>query len=105
MGYLPNFGSTGGSAYDITGFYKVINNQLTLNYAPAYFTPSVFTDGRTRFTYIGYLGTIPTADSIPVAKTRIQLSNGNGYYFVQIDDQTYDMVYSVDAKTWLRWQY
>ncbi|MBS1567327.1 MAG: DUF4302 domain-containing protein [Bacteroidetes bacterium] len=105
MGYLPNFGTSGGTPYDITGFYKVINNQLTLNYAPAYLNPSFFTDGRARFTYIGYLGTIPTADSIPVAKTRIQLSNGNGYYFIQVDDQTYDMVYSVDAKTWLRWQY
>lgn len=105
LSYYPAFGVSGSTPYDITGFYKVINNQLTLNYAPAFRAPTTFTDGRTTFTYLGYLGTIPTADSIPVARTRNQLTNATGYYFVQKDPTTYDMVGAADGKAWIRWQF
>lgn len=39
----------------------------------------------------------------PAAQTRAQMLNGNGYYFVQSSERTYDMVSVADAKIWLTW--
>ena len=103
--YWPGYGTSGNTAYDVAGFTKLTNNALSLPYGHAYRQPTTYSTGRTVFAYLGYLGTIPSADSIPVAKTRVQFSDGNGYYFVQKDSTHYDMVGAKDAKTWMHWQY
>lgn len=107
LSYEPAFGSTstatGTITYDITGYYQLINNGLALNFAPAFQSPSFFNNGITKFSYLGYLGVFPSADSIPVTKTWMQFTDANGYYFVQRDSAVYDMVSAKDAKTWVRW--
>jgi hypothetical protein len=105
LSYEPGYGVSGTTPYDITGYYKVVNNALTIDYAPAFNVPSNTGDGRLKFSYLGYLGTFPSADSIPVTRTWMQFMEPNGYYFVQIDSTIYDMVSAKDARTWIRWVY
>jgi len=103
--YYMSYEPGGGVNYDILGIYQVINNALNLNYAPGYLPVSTFADGRTVFNFSRNLGTISQADSLIIDKTRLQMNAGTGYYFVQIDSSTYDMVNSPDGKAWIRWYY
>jgi hypothetical protein len=103
--YWPRYGTSGGTNYDLAGFVKVINNSLSLAYGPAYRQPTFTGDGRIIFPFLGTLGTVPTADSIPVARTRIQFSDASGYYLVRLDSTTYDMVSAKDGKAWINWQF
>jgi hypothetical protein len=103
--YWPRYGTSQGTSYDLAGNVKLINNALSLPYGLAYRQPTFTNDGRVTFSFLGTLGTIPTADSIPVAKTRIQFSDASGYYLVRLDSTTYDMVSAKDGKAWITWQY
>lgn len=103
--YWPQYGTSGGIRYDLAGNVKLVNNALSLPYGVAYRPPTFTTDGRVSFTYFGTLGTVPTADSIPVAKTRIQFTETSGYYLVRVDTTTYDMVSAKDGKAWITWQF
>jgi hypothetical protein len=103
--YWPRYGTSGGTNYDLLGNVKLVNNALTLPYGFGYRQPNFTTDGRVSFPYLGQLGTIPSADSIPVAKTRIQFGDASGYYLVRLDSTTYDMVSAKDGKAWITWQF
>lgn len=103
--YWPRYGTSGGTNYDLSGYVKVVNNALSLAYGPAFRQPTFTGDGRIIFPYLGTLGTVPTADSIPVAKTRIQFSDASGYYMVRLDSTTYDMVSAKDGKAWINWTF
>jgi hypothetical protein len=103
--YWPKYGTSGGTDYDLAGHVKLVNNALTLPYGVAYRTPSFSSDGRVGFTPLGILGTVPSADSVAVARTRIQFSEPSGYYLVRLDSTTYDMVSAKDGKAWITWQF
>jgi hypothetical protein len=103
--YWPQYGTYNGINYDVAGHVKLVNNALSLPYGVAYQPPTFTNDGRVSFSYLGTLGTVPTADSIPVAKTRIQFTDGSGYYLVRTDSTTYDMVSAKDGKAWITWSY
>jgi hypothetical protein len=103
--YQPQRGTQSGIAYDLAGTVKVVNNALSLPYGIAYRPPNFTGDGRVSFSYFGTLGTVPTADSIPVYKTAIQFTDASGYYLVRIDSTHYDMVSAKDGKAWISWQY
>jgi len=101
--YYLSYEPGGGVNYDIIGVYQVISNQLHLDYAPGFLPPTFYADGRTVFRWSQNFGAISSADSAIVAKTRIQMTNSQGYYFVQMDASTYDMVGALDGKAWVRW--
>jgi hypothetical protein len=103
--YWPQYGTNQGINYDLAGHVKLINNGLTLPYGIAYRPPNFTNDGRVSFNYYGTLGTVPTADSIPVYKTAIQFTDASGYYLVRTDSTHYDMVSAKDGKAWISWQY
>lgn len=103
--YWPKYGTSGSTTYDLLGSVKLINNALSLPYGLGYRQPTFSADGRITFPYLGQLGTIPTADSVAVAKTRIQFSDASGYYLVRLDSTTYDMVSAKDGKAWINWQF
>lgn len=103
--YWPQYGTQSGIPYDLAGHVKVVNNALSLPYGIAYRPPNFTGDGRVSFTYYGTLGTVPTADSIPVYKTAIQFTDASGYYLVRLDSTHYDMVSAKDGKAWISWQY
>jgi len=105
MLYWPQYGTYQGIDYDIVGNVKLVNNALSLPYGIAYRPPTFTTDGRVAFTYMGTLGTVPTADSIPVYKTAAQFTEANGYYLVRVDSTTYDMVSAKDGKAWVTWTF
>src|SRR5260221_4245932 len=104
LAYQPQYQLTSG-VYDLLFFYLVVNNQLTINYAPAFHPPTISSDGTTNFSILGLLGNIPSADSVAVMKSALQLGETNGYYFVQQDSTSYDMVGAKDGKTWISWFY
>lgn len=103
--YWPKYGTSGSTTYDLLGSVKLVNNALSLPYGLGYRQPTFSSDGRITFPYLGQLGTIPTADSVAVAKTRIQFSDASGYYLVRLDSTTYDMVSAKDGKAWINWQF
>jgi uncharacterized protein DUF4302 len=103
--YWPKYGTSGSTTYDLLGSVKLVNNALSLPYGLGYRQPTISSDGRITFPYLGQLGTIPTADSVAVAKTRIQFSDASGYYLVRLDSTTYDMVSAKDGKAWINWQF
>jgi hypothetical protein len=105
MLYWPQYGTFQGIDYDIVGNVKLVNNALSLPYGIAYRPPSFSTDGRVSFTYMGTLGTVPTADSVAVYRTAIQFTDASGYYLVRLDSTTYDMVSAKDGKAWITWQF
>jgi hypothetical protein len=103
--YWPKYGTSGSTTYDLLGSVKRVNNALSLPYGLGYRQPAFSSDGRITFPYLGQLGTIPAADSVAVAKTRIQFSDASGYYLVRLDSTTYDMVSAKDGKAWINWQF
>lgn len=103
--YWPKYGTSGSTTYDLLGSVKLVNNALSLPYGLGYRQPSFSSDGRITFPYLGQRGTIPSADSVAVAKTRIQFSDASGYYLVRLDSTTYDMVSAKDGKAWINWQF
>ncbi|HEY1201362.1 MAG TPA: DUF4302 domain-containing protein, partial [Niastella sp.] len=103
--YEPKYGTSGSTTYDLLGSVKLINNALSLPYGLGYRQPGFSSDGRVTFPYLGQLGTVPAADSVAVAKTRIQFSDASGYYLVRLDSTTYDMVSAKDGKAWINWQF
>ena len=103
--YWPQYGTSGGTNYDLLGTVKVVNNALALPYGLGYRPPSFTSDGRVSFPYLGSLGTIPAADSVAIARTRIQFSESTGYYLVPINSTTYDMVNAKDGKAWITWEF
>ncbi|THU39279.1 DUF4302 domain-containing protein [Niastella caeni] len=105
MLYWPQYGTSGGIAYDVVGNVKLVNNSLTLPYGLGYRPPNFTTDGRISFPYLGSLGTVTAADSVAVARTRIQFAETSGYYLVRTDSTTYDMVSAKDGKAWITWEY
>ncbi|HEX6428906.1 MAG TPA: DUF4302 domain-containing protein [Niastella sp.] len=105
MVYLPRYGTSGGTNYDLLGNVKLVNNALSLSYGLGYGPPSFTTDGRVSFPYLGSLGTIPSDDSVAVTKTRIQFSESSGYYMIPINSTTYDMVNAKDGKAWITWEF
>ena len=58
-----------------------------------------FANGKAVFTLNANTGTHPAA----VASTTSLFYNAAGWYFVQVDNVTYDMVLASDAKSWIRW--
>lgn len=103
--YWPKYGTSGSTTYDLLGSVKLVNNALSLPYGLGYRQPNFSSDGRVTFPYLGQLGTVPAADSVAVAKTRIQFSDASGYYLVRLDSTTYDMVSAKDGKAWINWQF
>ena len=103
--YNPQYNTQSGVTYDLAGTMKLVNNTRTLTYGIAYRPPNFTGDGRVSFSYYGTLGTVPTADSIPVYKTVVQFIDASGYYLVRTDSTRYDMVSAKDAKSWISWQY
>lgn len=61
--------------------------------------PTFTVDGRAIFALSANTGTFPAS----VTNTTNLFYNTTGFYFVQIDNVTYDMVSATDAKSWIRW--
>lgn len=87
-------------SYDLAGF--TFGNSI--RYGPAV-TPLVKSDGKVYYTFLGTLGTIPAA------YRSIVLNTGNafgeeqsGFYVIQIDNSTYDLVSADDARKWIRFE-
>jgi hypothetical protein len=99
--YFPEYYS---DPADIFAPVMLNNNAAALN---AYYTapaPPVFrADGRTTFTALGNVGTIPVNG--PVAKSNTLLYNSSGFYLVQTGSTSYDMVSVADSKNWIGWEF
>ena len=103
--YFPVYDTYSGGNYDVAAPIKVVNNALTLQYGGAYRKPTFSTNGKVVFPYLGSLGAYPTAaDSVAMTRSRIQLSESTGYYFVQTGNNSYDMVNAKDGKAWISWE-
>lgn len=92
--------------YDLCGpIFLTSAGGLTLSYGSASNMPvpntNYLPDGRLKFTSPGNFGTYPTTGA--AASTRTLLYNTNGFYFVQVNDRTYDMISASDAKSWITW--
>jgi hypothetical protein len=99
--YWPQF----NTGYDAFGPAFVNGNSLSLIYADAPSTPTFTSDGRVVFANAGTLGTYPTdGTAAPAIASRNQLYDTNGYYLVQLNESSYDMVSAKDGKSWIRWQ-
>jgi hypothetical protein len=105
--YWPQYGTSGNTTYDLFAPIQLENGGLALNYGFAYRQPpSVSSDGRMTFSYLGYLGTFTSSsDSVAATKSRILMADTRGYYFVQTGSNSYDMVGARDAKSWISWVY
>lgn len=101
--YQPGDGT---STADIAAPVQLINNSLSLTYGSAFRPPTFNSNGRVVFPYLRFLGTFPSAaDSVALTRTRIQLAESTGYYFVQTGNNTYDMVNARDGKAWISWEF
>lgn len=105
MMYWPKYDIYQGTTFDLAGVVKRANGSSSIAYGIAHRQPTFTDDGRIYFPYFGVLGNVPTADSIPLAKTINQFSEGSGYYLVRLDSTTYDMVSAKDGKAWINWQF
>ena len=107
--YWPGYYTTSSPAYDLFAPIALRNDSLKLFVGYAYRDPpSVSSDGRMTFAYLGYLGDYSQstiADSTAYVKSRLLMSDTKGYYFVQTGSATYDMVGARDAKSWITWQF
>lgn len=99
--YWPLYGPN----YDLFApvFLNAAQTGLTLIYGTAPRVPTFTTDGRIVFSELGILGPYPTSGA--AAQSRALLYNPSGYYLVQIDEKTYDMVSAIDGKSWVRWEW
>ena len=104
--YWANFGTQSGTPYDILGFVKIndAGTALDLPYGAAYLRPTFTSDGRVIFSIFGTLAEVPYADEEPFINTASRMLDPNGYYLIQTDDLTFDMV-SRDGKSWITWQW
>ena len=97
--YWPKYGTTNDLFAPV--FLNAAQTGLTLLYATAPKIPTFTADGRAIFIQLGNYGTYPSTG--PAALTKAQLYNPAGYYFVQTDATTYDMVSALDGKAWITW--
>jgi 4-aminobutyrate aminotransferase-like enzyme len=105
MLYYPRFGVSGSTVYDLAGA-TYLNASSTLSvYGKGFNTPVITTDGRMQFSLLGTYGTAPSASSVTIMNNvSAAFTEPEGYYFVQVGAEVYDMVSAKDAKTWIRWQ-
>lgn len=98
--YYPN----SNSGYDLFGpvFKNLAGDTITLTYGGATQRPGNTSDRRAVFTNSGTYGTLPASGG--GLSTIIQLFNPRGYYFVQTNETSYDMVSAADGKSWINWQ-
>lgn len=98
--YYPNFGT--GNDLFAPIFITPAADSIKLVYGSAPKQPAYTSDGRAVFTELGGYGSYPLTGG--AANTAIQLYNSRGYYFVQTNETTYDMVSAFDGKSWITWQ-
>jgi hypothetical protein len=106
LGYWAWYGTQSGVDYDLLAFYK-LNEQgtgLVLPYGAAFRPPTFTIDGRIIFNNFGTLGEVPFVEQTTYDNTRTRMLDPNGYYIIQTDDLTFDMV-SRDGKSWITWQW
>ena len=104
--YWPNF----NSGVDIFIPIMLQGNGLGLNQYGEQGVPPPFitSDGRALFTSggdVSFGGSvfIPTPPGGPVAKSNAAMFSSAGFYVVQNNEKSYDMVLATDAKTWISW--
>ncbi len=103
--YLPQYHFRDGGVGDIMIFAFVINNALDAVDVDYFTNPIDLGDGRARFTFEGAANSNEEADSVAEINMGAEFSDARGYYFVQTDATSYDMVGARDAKAWLSWFY
>jgi hypothetical protein len=106
LGYWAWYATESGVNYDLLAFYK-LNAQRTgllLPYGAAYYRPTFTTDGRIIFSFFKTKGEVPYVEQQTYVNTASQMLDPNGYYLIQTDDLTFDMV-SRDGKSWITWQW
>ncbi len=99
--YYPEF-DTGNDLFAPL-FVNAAGDNIELQYGAAPGTPQFTGDGRAVFSLLGFYGPYPSTG--PAAQSLAQLLIPEGYYFVQTSETSYDMISSVDAKTWITWSY
>lgn len=105
MLYYPRFGLSGNTVYDLAGA-TYLNAGSTLSvYGKGFNAPVITADGRMLFSLLGTYGTAPSAASVTIMNNvSAAFTESEGYYFVQVGTEVYDMVSAKDARTWIRWQ-
>jgi hypothetical protein len=103
--YWPGIQPQSGPSFDVLTpfFYFPDLNALDFFYGTAQ-TAEFRQDGKVLFDYLGDLtfGVYPSSG--PAHKSRIQLYDSYGYWFVQTGEASFDMVSAKDAKTWVSWR-
>jgi hypothetical protein len=98
--YLPAYDTiTKTTYYDWMAYAAVSNNSLIVPTSSS-FVPTFTPDGKAIFnTYK------PDSVNAPmyIKQTTAALTDPQGYYFIQMNSTTIDMVGVKDAKTWMRW--
>lgn len=100
MAYLPAYDTITNTTYWDWMAYAAVNNNALVIPNSSSFVPSFPADGRAIFnTYK------PDSTNAPsyVTKTTAAFTEPQGFYFIQINSTTVDMVGVKDAKTWMRW--
>jgi len=104
MGFWPQFGTSGGSPYDLQGFVTQTGDQQpALSYGIAFKPPTFLADGRVTFSYLGTLGDLPS-ETTPIGNTVSKMVDASGFYLVQTGPSSYDMVSARDGKAWITWE-
>jgi hypothetical protein len=95
MFYYPNF----GQGYDFAG---VVPSGYAFGPALA---ASFRSTGTVTFTTPGNFGDIPPEGAAAMNKIIPKYLESTGFYLVQTDDNSYDMVNVRDARSWISWQW
>lgn len=104
FGFWPK-GTLSNLSYDLGGFVIYQSDgSASIDYGPAFKTPTYTSDGRMIFNIAGILGTPPDADTTTVYNTTDRFLDSKGFYFVQTGESIYDMVGATNAQQWINWQ-
>ena len=97
----PKFGVSDNVIYDLMSFVKVNaeGTALEIAYGPAA-TSRLTADGRIVYTYLGILGTVPSAEEPAVTAVQQMWTDPEGFFVVAYGDNI-DLVSAKDGKTWL----
>jgi hypothetical protein len=94
MFYYPewNAGVDGGAVFTSVSFGPALIAKFNTN-------------GTVNFSLVGTIGTPPADGTTAMTNITTKYTESAGFYFVQVDDFTYDMVNVRDARSWITWQY
>jgi hypothetical protein len=97
--FEPKAVMQGNLTIDFLG--PVVNDSL--NYGAAFRPPFFTSSGVVVFQYLGDFGTIPSAHLSSYISTVSKMNDRSGFYLIQTDSSSYDMVGARDGKSWISW--